>query len=148
MAEDPVIHPPQNVPKGWEMNSNSFETSASMDVLVGLKRSNLDKFQKAFEQSSTPGSPGYLEHLSWEEMGNLIRPSEEAIGAVVGALASHGATGIQVAAHGDYIKASVPMNKLETLTSGKFQRFQHTDGRKVDRQVGGIKLPAKLAKHV
>jgi tripeptidyl-peptidase-1 len=148
MGEDTVIHPPQQVPGAWENSNKLPDTSASMDVLVGLKRSNLDKFQKAFEQSTTPGSPGYLSHLSWEEMGNLIRPSEEAIGAVVGALAAHGASGIQVAGHGDYIKASVPIHKLETLTSGKFQRFQHSDGRTVDRQVGGIKLPAKLAKHV
>jgi len=81
MAEDPVIHPPQQVPEGWELNGNAAGTSGSMDVLVGLNCSNLDKFQQAFEQSTTPDSPGYLEHLSWEEMGNLIRPSDEAIGA-------------------------------------------------------------------
>lgn len=149
MAGDPVIHPPQKVPEGWEANSNgAVDTSGSMDVLVGLKRNNLDKFQRAFEKSSTPGSPGYLEHTSWGDMGKLIRPTDEAIGAVVDALVAHGATGIKVAAHGDYIKASVPMDGLESLTSGKFQLFQHRDGRKLARQTSGIRLPATLAQHV
>merc|ERR1711920_866435 len=82
-------------------------------------------------------------------MGKLVRPSDEAIGTIVGALAAHGATAIQVASHGDYVKASVPMSELETLTSGRFQTFvQKESGRKMHRQVGGIRLPAKLAKHV
>jgi len=114
-----------------------------------LKRSNMDKFQAKFDKATTPGSEGYLNHLSWEEMGNLIRPSQEAIGAVVGAMAAHGATGIQVAPHGDYVKASVPMHKLEKLTSGRFHTFVHREsGRKLTRHVNGIQLPAELAKHV
>lgn len=148
VAETP-IHPPQGVPAGWDMTGENADTQGNMDVLVGLKRSNMDKFQAVFEKSTTPGSEGYLNYLSWEEMGNLVRPSDEAIGAVVGALAAHGGTGIQVAPHGDYVKASVPMHQIETLTSGQFQTFLNREsGRKLSRQVNGIKLPTSLAKHV
>merc|ERR1711865_247364 len=77
-----------------------------------------------------------------------VRPSDKAIGAVVHALATRSATNIRVAAHGDYVKASVPMHKLEELTSGSFQSFQHTDGRKVVRLTGGVRLPAALAEYV
>merc|ERR1712178_83680 len=41
-----------------------------------------------------------------------------------------------------------PMDGLESLTSGKFQLFQHRDGRKLARQTSGIRLPATLAQHV
>jgi len=149
LGEDPVIHPPPQVPQGWEMTGENVDTTASMDVLVGLKRSNMDKFQETFEQSTTPGSPGYLNHLSWEEMGNLVRPSNKAIGTVIGALAAHGATGIQLSGHGDYVKASVPMHQLEALTSGSFQSFSDREtGRKLHRMVDGIRLPPNLAEHV
>merc|ERR1711865_29223 len=77
-----------------------------------------------------------------------VRPSDKAIGAVVHALATRSATDIRVAAHGDYVKASVPMHKLEELTSGSFRSFQHTDGRKVVRLTGGVRLPAALAEYV
>jgi len=149
MAGNPVIHPPQAVPAGWEMSGANADTTGHMDVLVGLRRSNLDKLQDLFTESSTPGSKGYLEHASWLEMGDMVRPSDEAIGQVVGMLASKGATGIQVASHGDYIKASVPMQELETLTSGHFQTFQQeSTGRSLIRLVGGVSLPAAIAKHV
>merc|ERR1712190_663123 len=42
----------------------------------------------------------------------------------------------------------MPMNKLEQLTAGKFQTFQHTDGRKIVRQTGGVRLPTALSEHV
>jgi len=150
MGESTVIHPPQVVPDGWELTGENADlTGQRMDVLVGLRRSNKDKLHKIFDESSTPGHKNYLEHASWQEMGKLIRPSEEAIGATIGMLAANGATDISVANHGDYIKASVPADKLEKLTEGTFQTFQHTStGRLMKRLTGGVKLPASAAKHV
>jgi len=109
----------------------------------------LDMMQASFEDSSTPGSKGFLNHVSWKQMGDMVRPSDEAMGAVIGMLASNGATNIHVAAHGDYIKASAPMRNLETLTSSSFQTFvQASTGRKLLRLADGVKLPAAIAKHV
>jgi len=120
-----------------------------MEVLVGLRRSNVDKLQDLFDESSTPGRKGYLNHASWEEMGDMVRPSEAAIGAVVGMLASKGGIHIHVQNHGDYIKASVPMDSLETLTGSRFYTFeQKATGKKIVRLAGGVKLPAEVAKHV
>merc|ERR1719265_2534507 len=91
----------------------------------------------------------YLQHASWKEMGDMIRPSDEAIGAVVGMLAKSGASGIQVAPHGDYIKASVPMHEIEKLTSGSFQMYeQKATGLRLPRLAGGVSLPASIAKHI
>jgi tripeptidyl-peptidase-1 len=149
MGENPVIHPPQDVPAGWERTGENVDTTAPMEVLVGLRRSNVDKLQEVFEESSTPGRKGYLEHASWKEMGDMVRPSDAAIGTVVGMLASNGATDIHVAAHGDYIKASVPMHELEELTSSSFQTFAHSaTGRRLARLADGVKLPAAVAQHV
>jgi tripeptidyl-peptidase-1 len=149
MGDNPVIHPPQAVPAGWEMTGENADITGRMDMLVGLRRNNLDKMQQVFEESSTPGAKGYLQHLSWKEMGDMVRPSEEAIGAVIGMLAKSGATGISVAPHGDYIKASVPMHELETLTSSSFQMYeQKATGLRLPRLAGGVKLPATVAKHV
>jgi tripeptidyl-peptidase-1 len=149
MGGNPVIHPPQVVPAGWEMIGENADKTGNMDVLVGLRRSNLDKMQEVFEESSTPGRKGFLEHASWEKMGDMIRPSDEALGTVIGMLASKGATGVSVANHGDYIKASVPITELEALTEGQFQTFeQKSTGRRLTRLVGGVKLPAAAAKYV
>merc|ERR1719203_921727 len=149
MAENPLINPPQLVPAGWEMAGENADTTGHMDVLVGLRRSNVDKMQKVFEESSTPGHEHYLEHASWQKIGDMVRPSDEAIGATIGMLASKGATDISVANHGDYIKASVPMHELEALTEGTFQTFQQkSTGRHLTRLVGGVRLPAAVAKHI
>merc|ERR1719172_204985 len=79
----------------------------------------------------------------------MIRPSDEALGTVIGMLASKGATSISVANHGDYIKASVPMKELEVLTEGQFQTFEHkATGRRLARLAGGVKLPAAAAKYI
>jgi len=131
------------------MTGQNADTTGHMDVLVGLRRSNLDKLQEVFDESSTPGSKGFLQHASWKEMGDMIRPSEGAIGAVVGMLASNGAVNIRVGNHGDYIKASVPMHNLETLTSSNFQTFVNkATGLSLSRLADGVRLPAAVAKHV
>jgi len=149
MGENPIIHPPQIVPDGWELTAENAELTGRIDVLVGLRRSNKDRMQKIFEESSTPGHQHYLEHASWQQMGDLIRPSEEAIGATIGMLASNGATDISVANHGDYIRASVPLGELEQLTEGTFQTFRQTStGRLMKRLTGGVRLPAAVAAHV
>jgi len=150
MGSDPIIHPPQAVPAGWEASGENADVTGNMDVLVGLRRSNLDKLQEVFDESSTPGRPGFLNHASWKEMGEMVRPSDAAMGAVIGMLASNGATNIHVAAHGDYIKASVPMSNLETLTSSSFQSFVQPSkpGSKIFRLADGVRLPAAVAKHV
>jgi len=151
MGESTVIHPPQIIPAGWERQTGveGVDLTGHMDVLVGLHRSNKDKMQKIFDDSSTPGHQHYLEHASWQEMGDMIRPSEEAIGATIGMLAANGAIDISVANHGDYIKASMPADKLEQLTEGTFKVFkQASTGRLMKRLTGGVKLPAGAAKHV
>jgi len=149
MAENPIIHPPQMVPDGWEVTGENAELTGRIDVLVGLRRSNKDKMQEIFQESSTPGHQHYLEHASWQQMGDMIRPSEEAIGATIGMLAANGATDISVANHGDYVKASVPLDQLEKLTEGTFQTFKQTStGRLMKRLTGGVRLPAAVAKHV
>jgi len=148
LGDNPVIHPPQSVPTGWERTGENADTTGHMEVLVGLRRSNVDKLEKLLVESSTPGSKGYLNHASWKEMGDMVRPSEAAMGAVIGMLASNGGTGIHVAAHGDYIGASVPMQNLEKLTSGHFQTFLHSDGRRIVRLTDGVKLPLAVAMHV
>merc|ERR1719453_355454 len=121
-----------------------------MEIMVGMKRSNMDQLQKIFEESSTPGRPGYLQHLSWKEMGDLIRPSNEAMGAVIGMLAAHGGTHIKVAPHGDYIKATLPMTNLETLTGSSFQTYVNPSipGSKIYRLADGVGLPSNVAKYV
>mmetsp|Transcript_36272 Transcript_36272/g.58027 ORF Transcript_36272/g.58027 Transcript_36272/m.58027 type:complete len:556 (+) Transcript_36272:59-1726(+) len=147
-ADDPIIHQPQTVPDGWTMLGENADRTGNMEVLVGLRRKNVDQMKKRFEEASTPGSKGYLNHLSWQEMGDMVRPDEQALGAVIGMLASHGGYGIHVAPHGDYIRAAVPMEKLEALTSGTFQVFVHRDGRQITRLINGVRLPAKVAKYV
>jgi tripeptidyl-peptidase-1 len=148
VGQSVLIHPAQEMPDGWVPTNDIVDTAALAEVLIGLRRNNLDKLAKVFEASSSPEDPSFLKHLSWEEMGNLIRPSDHAIGAVVHNLASHSATDIQVAAHGDYVKAKLPLHKLEEMTAGKFQTFQSKDGRKIVRQTGGVRLPQALADHV
>jgi len=148
MADVP-IHPPQIVPAGWEMTGENAVLEGGMDVLIGLKRSNMDKLQQIFEESSTPGSKGYLNHLSWKEMGDLVRPSDSAIGAVVGMLAAKGATNIQVAPHGDYVSATVGMHELEELTSSHFQVYQQEGtSMKINRLADGVSLPSDIAMYV
>lgn len=149
MGDDPFIHAPQAIPAGWEVSEENAVTTGRMDVLVGLRRSNVAWMQETFEESSTPGRKGYLNHASWKEMGMRIRPREEAVSAVVGMLASSGGTNIRIAPHGDYIKASVPMQELEILTSSNFRTYvQASTGLRISRLAGGVKLPVALAKHV
>jgi tripeptidyl-peptidase-1 len=146
-----VIHPATPAPHGWEAVTTEDQIVASdrMEVLVGLRRSNVERLDEIFRTSSTPGNANYLNHLSWDAMGALVRPSEHAMGAVLAWLASHGATDVRVAAHGDAIRASLSLPDLEDMTSGRFASFVHVaSGRRIVRLTGGVSLPSEIAQHV
>jgi tripeptidyl-peptidase-1 len=150
-AASTVIHPATSVPHGWEAvaTEDQIATPDRMDVLVGLRRSNVDRLNEFFWASSTPDNANYLNHLSWDAMGALVRPSETAIAGVLAWLASHGATDVRVAAHGDAIHASLSLSELEKMTSGRFATFVHaTSGRRIVRLTGGVSLPSRIAEYV
>jgi tripeptidyl-peptidase-1 len=151
VAQPQLIHPPALVPAGWEQVASEDHAAGAgrMDVLVGLRRSNQQRLDEIVQASSTPGSPDYLNHLSWEAMGALVRPSDSAIGEVLAWLASHGATNVRVAPHGDAIQASLALADLEAMTSGQFATFVHAEtAQRLVRLTGGVSLPADIAKHV
>lgn len=150
-ALEPVmIHRPLVPPQGWEQATAADVSSGDrMKVLVGLRRSNLDRLDTLFWEASTPGSAGFLNHLSWEAAGALVRPSATALGAVVAWLSLHDATDVSVAAHGDSIEASVSLQELEAMTSGSFATFVHTEsGRLLVRLTGGVSLPLAIAEYI
>jgi len=151
LALPQLVHPPASVPEGWEqvVSEDHVTGSGRMEVLVGLRRSNQNRLDEIFQASSTPGSAGYLNHLSWEAMGALVRPSEAAIGGVLSWLASHGATDVRVAPHGDAIQAYLSLDELESMTTGRFATFVHAESaRRIVRLTGGVSLPKEVAEHV
>jgi len=144
-----VVHEPQTVPSGWVPSNAAADLDERMEVRVGLPRSNQQQLDDTFWEVSTPGRPGYLKHVSWEDMGKMVRASDETLGKVAGFMASHGATAINVAPHGDYVTASLKLRDLEAATSGTFRMFEHeTTGQKLVRLTGGVKLPTALSGHV
>ena len=120
------------------------------EMTFAVKQNNIEHLKRRIEQTSDLDSPMYGQHLSHEEVGNLVR-NDEGTSAVTEWLESNGVVA-SATMFGEYIRAGSTVGVWQELLAAKFHRYEPTDpgGKK-----GGFvlrareySLPARIAKHV
>eukprot|EP01060_Flectonema_neradi_P034332 TRINITY_DN5998_c1_g1_i1.p1 TRINITY_DN5998_c1_g1~~TRINITY_DN5998_c1_g1_i1.p1 ORF type:complete len:564 (+),score=103.33 TRINITY_DN5998_c1_g1_i1:44-1693(+) len=141
------LHTQTVIPKGW-VEKGVFNSSkgGGFDVLVGLKRSNVEMVKQIVDTASDPVSPKYLEYASYEEMAKLVSPPQGSVDSVLDWLRASGVSNIFVHPHNDYIHCSASIEALTKATGGhnKFKTFRHNDGREIARMTDGVHIPSHL----
>jgi len=98
---------------------------------------------------SIPSHPRYGQHLTFDEVNELIKPSGDTSDQVHEWLSDNGIEPAQLSYNKakDWIKLSLPVNAVEKLLDTKYSIFEHEDG---DRVIRAPKwsLPAHLHEHI
>ena len=83
------------------------QSASASQVTVGLPLNGTAALEERFWAISSPNNPSYLQHLSVEQLRDLIGASEEQVEETVKWLESHGATNIRVSPTMDVVTAEL-----------------------------------------
>ena len=117
------------------------------ELIFAVPQMNLDVLEQKLQQVSDPRSDVYGHHLSFKEVGALIRnaPSFNTVSAW---LASSGAQ-CRATPHGEYLHCTAPVSLWNTLLNTQFRHFSHAShaGTPVVRALN-VSVPSAMAPHL
>ena len=117
-----TIHSPSLVkekifpPSGWIQHSRA-PADHKIELRIGLPQPNFHVLEQHLYEVSDPFHSRYGEHLSKQEVEELVAPHPESIENVMEWLASHGLgeSDIQKSPAGDWVYVTVPVVLAEKL---------------------------------
>lgn len=143
---------PRVVPKGWRVSASQVISQSQEEeqrqIIFLLKQRNVDVVEKMFWEVSDPNSPKYGEHLTLEQLAELVSPSEETINTVQNFLASYGIVDTKTVVTKDFLYATVPVRILKEMFAINFKLYEHSSGAQFYASMGPYSLPEEVAKCV
>ncbi|TGJ88499.1 hypothetical protein E0Z10_g359 [Xylaria hypoxylon] len=135
-----------HVPRGWTKAARA-PADHVMDIQIGLKQSNFDELEKQLYEVSDPAHSKYGQHLSADEVEELVKPTKETSDLVHEWLGDNGIVPASYSAAKDWITVSLPVSEIEKLLGTEYHIFEHKDGSKVAR-APSWSLPRHLHDHI
>lgn len=109
-------------------------------TVIAVKQLNLDRVKQLLHEVSDPFSPSYGQHLTFEEVGNLVA-NHEAVTHIRQFLHRHNMRIVSETPHGEYITVSAPISKWEEVLNTEFFEFEAEEK---DASPGQQKVKTKL----
>jgi len=133
---------------GW-VKVRSADHEAMIHVTLPVKQSNLQLVEKLFWEVSDPKSANFGKHMTFEEVGALVR-NEAATRSTVEFLKSIGVDEEQIRtdAHGSYVEVVMPVSLANAAFNAEFNVFNHTHASNVIVKSEMAELPLALKEHV
>ena len=158
-----------DVPKGWvEVGRPPADYPLKMNI--GLKQDRFDELLEHLHQVSHPdhhrcvrarffcpslsdasGSPRYGNHLSKEEVDELIAPSSTTVEALEAWLAYHDVdpgSSLSRTDAGDWVTVTIPIYKVEKMLDAKYSVYKHVVTSETIVRTMGYRLPSALHEHI
>jgi tripeptidyl-peptidase-1 len=119
-----------------------------VNLKIGLKQSKFDELEKHLYEVSDPYYERHGQHLSAEEVNELIKPSEETTTLVRTWLKLHGISdGLDLCSAGDWLNVKLPVGSIESLLNTEYSVYRHVDGTELIRTTRWS-LPIHLHEHI
>jgi len=136
------------VKASW-VETGTPDPSDSVKLMMVLKRDEekLKKLEEKFWAVSDPTSSDYGNHLSADELTDMIGIEDDHINAVVDFFESQGAK-VDVGQHMDLVSIEMPISKAETTFSTTLVKYRHKEkGTTLVRAKDGVgsSIPAEMA---
>ncbi|TRX95570.1 hypothetical protein FHL15_003528 [Xylaria flabelliformis] len=135
-----------NVPRDWAKVARA-PAGQVMHLQIGLKQSNFAELEKQLYEVSDPAHQKYGQHLSADEVEELVKPTKETSDLVHEWLGDNGIVPSSYSAAKDWITVTLPISDIERLLNTEYHIFQHKDGSKVAR-APSWSLPNHLHDHI
>ncbi|KZT21194.1 subtilisin-like protein [Neolentinus lepideus HHB14362 ss-1] len=144
-----VKHAWVETPRGWTY-TQAAPAEHKMEMRIGLKQNRLDDLINSLYQVSDPAHERYGQHLSKEQVEELVKPHPDSVDLVEQWLEHHG---IQVAdthrsGGGDWVKLIVTVDQAERMLGTKYNVYQHESTSETVVRTLSYSLPSVLHAHI
>ncbi|KAF8267951.1 subtilisin-like protein [Lactarius quietus] len=143
-------HSWKTVPKNWE-RLGSPPSGTTIDLYIALKSHRENALIDELYEISEPSHPRYGQHLSKEQVAELVAPHPQTLDLVNSWLKHHDIPTSSIAlTHGGntMMLEGVPMNQANALLGASYQIYRHVQTNETIVRTVGYALPAALHKHV
>ncbi|KAI4131479.1 MAG: hypothetical protein LQ338_001221 [Usnochroma carphineum] len=137
-----------HVPRKWSRVSEAPPNSI-VKLEIALKQSRFEELEKHLYEVSDPDHHRYGDHLSPDEVDELVKPSDESLDLVHEWLLDNGIgrDKLSYSAAKDWVRVSLPIAHVERLLDTKYSVYKHRDGTHIVR-APTWSLPTHLHKHI
>lgn len=134
------------IPHGWSEVEPSFARDDFIQLDIGLVQQNLDRAAALLHRISDPLHESFGEHLSQEQLHELVSPHESTRDGVRRWLAAHGVDDVRES-HAS-VQVVVPISKAEQMLDAEYATFEqrHTGKRLV--RARSYSIPRSLVGHI
>ncbi|ETI25224.1 hypothetical protein G647_04597 [Cladophialophora carrionii CBS 160.54] len=145
---DLVVKDFHRAPRAWT-NLGRAPTEHLIHLTIGLSQSRFDELERHLYEVSDPSHPRYGQHLSVDEVNELVKPSDDASAAVHEWLEEYGIDMDHLAYSPakDWISIPLPVSTIEDLLNTEYSVWEHQDGSTIVR-TEGYSLPHYVHKHI
>ncbi|KAI1077884.1 tripeptidyl-peptidase 1 precursor [Whalleya microplaca] len=135
-----------HVPRNWRRVSRA-PADHVINLQIGVKQSNFAELERHLYEVSDPDHERYGQHLSGDDVKELVKPTNETLDLVHEWLGDNGITPSSYSSAKDWIMVTLPIETIERLLDTEYHVYEHKDGGKVAR-APRWSLPAHLHKHI
>lgn len=143
-----VVKDYHKAPRRWE-NVAPAPGDHVLNLRIGLVQGNFQELERQLYEVSDPRHVRYGQHLSSEEVNNLVRPQPEALRAVEEWLREAGidSTVIRYNSAKTWVSFPVSVSVAEALLDTEYSVWEHEDGSTLVR-TESWSLPEHLHEHI
>lgn len=137
-----------HVPKSWKAVGPA-PADHMIRIQIGLKQGQFSELERHLYEVSDPSHERYGQHLSSEEVDELVKPTDETFDQVHEWLDDCGVDSSQLeySSAKDWIKVTLRVKDIERLLDTKYSVFKHKDGSHLIR-TPQWSLPIHLHGHI
>ncbi|TFY82758.1 hypothetical protein EWM64_g1251 [Hericium alpestre] len=136
-------------PRDWEILGTAPQDHI-IELRIALPQPNFHLLEQQLYEVSDPSHERYGEHLSQDEVNELVAPNPDSLAAVTEWLAEHGIPESQYTRSpaNDSFKAKVPVGLAEKMLDTKYHVWKHTTDGDVVVRTTSYSLPEDLHPHI
>ncbi|KAH8657214.1 putative Tripeptidyl-peptidase SED2 [Tricladium varicosporioides] len=135
-----------NVPRKWK-NVGRAPANHRLHLQIGLKQDNFDELNRHLYEVSDPEHTRYGQHLSFEDVNDLVKPADQTLDLVHEWLLLNGIGEFNYSPAKDWVNIYIDVASAERLLDTEYSVFQHDDGSVLVR-TSKWSLPTHLHEHI
>ena len=136
-----------HLPNGWTWEER-VSGSETMRLMFAVKQTNLNVLESELMAVSDPTSTRYGNHLSNEEVHDLIAPRDEDLMTVLEFIRSHDLEPISLTPNSDIVAVDVTLDQAETMLNAEYYRVAHAESETHVLRTRSYELPEKVVNAV
>ncbi|PMD63736.1 uncharacterized protein K444DRAFT_661139 [Hyaloscypha bicolor E] len=130
------------VPQKWRQAGKAAGGHV-LHLNIGLKQSNFNELERHLYDGSDPDHDRYDQHLSMEDVNDIVTPTAKTSGLVHEWLSQNEIMGLTCSTSQNWISVALPIEVAERLLTTEYHIYEHEDGDRLMR-TPEWPLPSKI----